>query len=451
MTAFASSSGAVSSANAVENGTGNADLADAESADADNGETETGGTGTAVRVERVLAWAMTFFRLGGICQASIVLVLAPDHFPKQGAAGALMAVVALESGALILACLRAGRIRTRLISVDLLFCCAALAFNAQLTTAVDGQTWANFMYPLTIIASIGIGLGYRSLSSVLCATAVLMVSYGTSAVLIHHDPLWNTVPNSISYLPNTTVAWGAARYLRKVARASDASRARAVARADELARERERLRHARMLHDRVLQTMETLARGQWVPDRELRAHIATEAEWLRALVEGNALGDGPGDLLSALQAVVLRKSRLGLRVELNTVGLRDGAAPGADLEPEAVQAVADAVHEALTNVAKHAGVDTAVVRAYLTDDRLVVSVLDQGCGFEAAKAAGGLGLQTSIRARIAAVGGRARIDSRPRAGTFVELSVPARRPLDGSQSGCAVVTQPPEQAAMPGE
>ena len=440
MTAFAAS------ANAGNTERGNADIDNAETDNTDAARAE-----TAVRVERVLAWAMTFFRLGGICQASIVLVLAPDHFPKQGAAGALMGVVAVESGALIVACLRAGRIRTRLISADLLFCCAALAANAGVTTAVDGQTWANFMYPLTIIASIGLGLGYRSLTSVMCATAILMVSYGASAVLIHHDALWNTVPNSISYLPNITVAWGAARYLRKVARASDASRVRAVARADELARERERLRHARMLHDRVLQTMETLAHGQWVPDRELRAHIAAEAEWLRALVEGNALGDGQGDLLSALQAVVLRKSRLGLRVELNTVGLRDGAAPGADLEPEAVEAVADAVHEALTNVAKHAGVDAAVVRAYVTADRFVVSVLDQGRGFDSATAAGGLGLQTSIRARIAAIGGQTRIDSRPWAGTFVELSVPVRRTLDGSRVDGSAVIQPPEQAAIPGE
>ncbi|HEV3170884.1 MAG TPA: ATP-binding protein [Actinocrinis sp.] len=398
---------------------------------------------TALRVERVLAWAMGFFRAGGIAQASVVLAMAPAHFPRFGESGALLAAIAAESAVLIAVCVRAGRIRTGWISADVLVCAAGLTVNAALTTSADGNTWADFMYPFTIIASIGIGLGYRSLFTVLGAAAFLATTYGTSAVLVHHDPAWNTVPNSISYLPNTVVAWAAARYLRQVARASDVSRAQAVARADELAGERERARHSRMLHDRVLQTMETLARGEWVPDRELRSHIAVEAAWLRALVEGAPMEAGPGDLLSALQAVARRKTRIGLNVELNTVGLRDAAPPGG-LESDVVEAVADAVHEALTNVAKHAGVDAAVVRAYSADGRIVVSVLDQGCGFDPSSAAGGLGLERSIRARLTAVGGEARIDSQPRAGTYVELSVPAR----GSDG---LPAHPPEQGEIPGE
>ncbi len=398
---------------------------------------------TALRVERVLAWAMGFFRAGGIAQASVVLALAPGHFPRFGQSAALLAAVAVESAALIAVCVRAGRIRTGWITADVLVCAAGLALNAALTTAADGNTWADFMYPFTIIASIGIGLGYRNLFMVLGAAALLAITYGASAVLVHHDPAWNTVPNSISYLPNTLVAWAAARYLRQVARAADVSRAVAVARADELAGERERARHSRMLHDRVLQTMETLARGEWVPDKELRSHIAVEAAWLRALVEGAPMEAGPGDLRSALQAVARRKTRIGLNVELNTVGLRD-AAPSGGLEPEVVEAVTDAVHEALTNVAKHAGVDSAVVRAFSADGRVVVSVLDQGCGFDPSSVVGGLGLEKSIRARLAAVGGEARIDSQPRAGTYVELSVPAR----GSEG---MPVQPPAQGEIPGE
>ncbi len=138
-----------------------------------------------------------------------------------------------------------------------------------------------------------------------------------------------------------------------------------------------------------------------------------------------------------------RKTRIGLNVELNTVGLRD-AAPSGGLEPEVVEAVTDAVHEALTNVAKHAGVDSAVVRAFSADGRVVVSVLDQGCGFDPSSVVGGLGLEKSIRARLAAVGGEARIDSQPRAGTYVELSVPAR----GSEG---MPVQPPAQGEIPGE
>ena len=398
---------------------------------------------TALRVERVLVRAMSFFRAGGIAQASVVFVLAPAHLPRFGQSAALLTAITVESAVLIAVCVRAGRIRTDWLSADVLVCAAALAVGAALTTSADGNTWADFMYPFSIIASIGIGLGYRSLFTVLGAAVFLAIAYGTSAVLVHHDPVWNTVPNSISYLPNTVVAWAAARYLRQVGRASDVSRAQAVARADELAAERERARHSRMLHDRVLQTMETLARGEWVPDRELRSHIAVEAAWLRALVEGAPMEAGPGDLLSALQAVARRKTRIGLNVELNTVGLRDAAPPGG-LEAEVVEAVADAVHEALTNVAKHAGVDSAVVRAFSAGGRIVVSVLDQGCGFDPSSVAGGLGLENSIRSRLVAVGGEARIDSEPRAGTYVELSVPAR-------GADAMPAHPPAQGVIPGE
>lgn len=48
------------------------------------------------------------------------------------------------------------------------------------------------------------------------------------------------------------------------------------------------------------------------------------------------------------------------------------------LRGELTPAVVDAIREALTNMTKHAAVDTAVVRATLTADRLIISVLDHG-------------------------------------------------------------------------
>ncbi|MFL6055941.1 MAG: hypothetical protein ACJ72W_24005 [Actinoallomurus sp.] len=48
------------------------------------------------------------------------------------------------------------------------------------------------------------------------------------------------------------------------------------------------VRQAAILHDRVLQTMEALARGPWIADREFRMWVAEETAWLRALVEGGA-------------------------------------------------------------------------------------------------------------------------------------------------------------------
>jgi signal transduction histidine kinase len=257
-------------------------------------------------------------------------------------------------------------------------------------------------------------------------TTVLVAAYVAAAVLLHGDPVWNVLPNGLTYYANMVVAWAVTRQLLASGREADRSRAEAVQQAGMLAKEMERARHARVLHDRVLQTLETLAQGGWVADADFRAHIGTEAAWLRAFVEGGAEGSDTEerDLLAALQRLVRRNARLGLRVELNSTQLRDAHALRAALRPELVDAVVDATQEALTNTAKHAGVDTAVVRAGATAVELTVTVLDQGCGFDPLSVTRGTGIERSIRSRITELGGSVRVDSAVGSGTYVEITVP---------------------------
>lgn len=151
-----------------------------------------------------------------------------------------------------------------------------------------------------------------------------------------------------------------------------------------------------------------------------------EAAWLRAHVEGIDPGR-ERDLLAALQRLVQHAAGIGLRVELNVSRLRDDGRWRTALRPEVVDAVTDATREALTNAAKHAGVDCAIVRAAATGSALTISVLDHGCGFDPTTARHGIGLDRSIRARIAELGGYARIESTPDAGTYIELVVPIER------------------------
>lgn len=85
---------------------------------------------------------------------------------------------------------------------------------------------------------------------------------------------------------------------------------------------------------------------------------------------------------------------------------------------------AGAAEEALTNVAKHAGVSNAVLRAGAESGVLTLSVLDQGRGFDPSAEHPGVGLAQSIRGRIAEIGGTVLIDSSPGAGTYIEITVP---------------------------
>jgi signal transduction histidine kinase len=265
---------------------------------------------------------------------------------------------------------------------------------------------------------------------VVAITVALAGAYVAAAVGLHHDPGWNVVPNAGTYFANTIVAYAVARYVRKTGDRLDDARAEAVERADALATERERLRHARMLHDRVLQTLESLTRGDWVSDPDLRTHIAAEAAWLRGLVEGHAM-EADGELSTELQRLIRDKAMLGVQVELNASGLREQHTLGKALSPQCTTALVDAAGEALTNVAKHAGTSYALMRVNVAGDRLSVSILDHGRGFDPAAVPAGLGLRESICGRLAEIGGTARVESSPGHGTFVELVIPWHEPDAG--------------------
>jgi signal transduction histidine kinase len=80
------------------------------------------------------------------------------------------------------------------------------------------------------------------------------------------------------------------------------------------------------------------------------------------------------------------------------------------------------VQEGLRNVVKQARVELSG-----TPGRLRLQVSDDGIGFDPAARGEGLGL-VSMRERLALVGGRILIDSRPRGGTRIDVSVPLREP-----------------------
>jgi signal transduction histidine kinase len=94
------------------------------------------------------------------------------------------------------------------------------------------------------------------------------------------------------------------------------------------------------------------------------------------------------------------------------------------LEPERSLAVVRICQEALNNVASHAGVERAELRARRVGDELVVAVRDRGDGFEPEGVEPDrLGL-VGMRERARLLGGRLEIFTRRGEGTLVRLSVP---------------------------
>jgi signal transduction histidine kinase len=100
------------------------------------------------------------------------------------------------------------------------------------------------------------------------------------------------------------------------------------------------------------------------------------------------------------------------------------------LPAAAAHALRGAVRAALDNVRRHAG-EGATAWVLLEDepDRVTVTVRDDGAGIapgrlEEAAREGRLGVQASLRGRMAEVGGTVAVSSAPGQGTEVELLVP---------------------------
>lgn len=200
------------------------------------------------------------------------------------------------------------------------------------------------------------------------------------------------------------------------------------------AREEERRRLAREIHDGPAQVMANAIFGVEIAEQVSRRspdQVPAELKRLRAL-----LRDGvdevrrfmfdlrPTMLEDQGIAPTLRKyvadfSRFfGKQVELEIeIGAKS-------LSPEEELAIFRVVQEALQNFQKHAGTDEATVRLHNSMERFSLSVQDSGKGFSPdivrARASGGSGLK-GMRDRATLIGADLSVTSDPGLGTTVRL------------------------------
>lgn len=152
---------------------------------------------------------------------------------------------------------------------------------------------------------------------------------------------------------------------------------------------------------------------------EIDAAVDAGLAEARQAVMALRFGDGSGASFSELMGRYVDDfaDRFGLRVEF---------ACDDDVPRLATRAEAELLRiaqEALSNVRRHADATVVWVRVGVADDRVRVSVRDNGRGFDPAAArASGFGL-TSMAERAALIGGRLEILSRPADGTVVTVDV----------------------------
>ena len=221
------------------------------------------------------------------------------------------------------------------------------------------------------------------------------------------------------------------------------------------ARERERTRWAREIHDESIQGIGALrlqlANARDLEDKEaLSAAVDTVLEGLGTEIDGlrhlitelrPAALDDLG-LAAALEALARRAQAiegLDARTEIDLgVNTENGGDPEARrrLDPELESTVYRIVQEALTNVSRHAEATSAVISVTVRDGVLRASVTDDGKGLpdngrlgpRGDGLEGGFGMG-GMRERAELIGGELEFGPAPGKGTTVRLAVPlAGRP-----------------------
>ena len=204
------------------------------------------------------------------------------------------------------------------------------------------------------------------------------------------------------------------------------------------AREEEKTRIARELHDELGQLLTALKmdlawlRGRLPADAEVAAKVGEMGEMLDQTVSSARrisadlrplmLDDlGLAEAASWLVEDFARRS--GVKIDARF----PESLPLESVSKSVSNAVYRALQESLTNIARHSGARNAWVLMEVNDSALYVEVEDDGRGVAPQDLAktGSLGLK-GMRERVAYVGGALEIGRAPRGGTRLRLTVPLR-------------------------
>jgi signal transduction histidine kinase len=364
-----------------------------------------------IRFVQILPWPLAF---------ALGVRFSPPHLWLALLGYGLQAGWALVYGG---RALRTGSLPDWLMALDIAVTCSCLVVSGLGWSTASGSVLAGMaVYPAVGVALATGVVWWRGRA---IAAAILIAACYVIGILpeFHSGApvIVTVIGNVLSLLGFTVVAGvitkrllGQAETIAATTAAMLSAREHAAA---QHARHDERMTQYRLLHDTVLSTLNTIARGDVQVSAQLRQRCAAEADALRSMISGDGRPATP--LIAELALVVRHQAALGLRVHSNI-----GELPQA-LPPKATVALVGSCREALNNVAKHAGTDEAWLTACAGQDgSVVISVVDRGLGFDPELIAGGLGMSQSIVARMAEAGGTSKVDSGSGEGTCVELRWP---------------------------
>lgn len=297
------------------------------------------------------------------------------------------------------------------IVVDFVIVLLALG-AAVIYTAPEARTnvWAMWSYAVTLSAIVLIGGTLTRFTHVLIASAVLLLTYvGVVAVPLSGDPSGQATAfaNALAYPGFAIVAYLFMSYVRRLADTADTAKARVA----ELERDRSRA----VVHDLL-----PYLRLDRFAEADLHTRLAMVAQAGRAYENMRSFVDGTQNPLCVrdrVQAVLDLHPRLNVRAAINL-----------ESDVELPEDVLDHLHRALdttlSNAEQYASGALVVLAAQALADAVVVTVRDDGPGFDTSRTRLGFGITEVLGRQLAAVGGVSRVESTPGCGTEVRITMP---------------------------
>jgi signal transduction histidine kinase len=339
----------------------------------------------------------------------------------------LMLVVAVLTGWSLLFTawtLRRG-LTTPIVGIDLVLTAVTCLLINRLVAAevLPGEgSWVAILASTTIIVAQFALPASRGVPAGLAIAA----AYTLGAHLAGDDT--EAVAHLSTLVVQTICGAGLAYLVRRSSRTADEvfagyqriSRDAVVARA---AREAER-RHNRDLHDTVLSTLTVVGLGAvGAGSPMLRERAASDLRTLAALATSRS---GDDDVPPAGAAVAALHERLGTLLDRRRDLRITATLERCEVPAPIADAIVDSAAEALSNVSRHAPDATvAVSLTRIEGAGVAVEIVDDGPGFDPATVPlHRFGLRESVHGRMAAIEGRARVDSTPGRGTRVRLEWP---------------------------
>jgi signal transduction histidine kinase/uncharacterized protein YoaH (UPF0181 family) len=204
-----------------------------------------------------------------------------------------------------------------------------------------------------------------------------------------------------------------------------ASRARIVTAADDARRRLER-----DLHDGAQQRLISLGLQLRMAEDSMPAELQDHKQQLSEIVSGlTAVSGDLQEISRGIHPAIL--SRGGLSAAFKTLARRSAVPVTLDLRID--RRFADSIEvatyyvvaEALTNAAKHAQAKEVAVSARVDDDRLDLSIRDDGIGGADSRKGSGL---IGLKDRVEALGGQIDVTSPRGRGTSLRITIPVKAP-----------------------